>query len=339
MTEEINENEESTLASEFDSSAFMDTDSMQNETNDNATEGNTSDDGAEEYDDSEVVNESEQEEVSDWVDSNDEQHEETADETEYDEEEEQTSEDEDSSDYEEVPNTSSDGWETIAEAIGIDADDYDTFIDTLKHQQSLAANGAVNEKINVLSQLIETDDETLMRKELGARGFSNDEIEDEIDILIENNTIRSEARKVRKDLEGVVAREKEALANQSNEADAMQQQEFDEAYAEMEEHMSRTTEMFGGRINSTQQETHTEYIASGAFFDEVTSSAENLAQAAWLWKYREQILGGRQSAGVEKGKSAILDKMRNPEPTRRTNIPDPETGEFNPNRFIDSETM
>jgi hypothetical protein len=332
MTEVNETNEQSTLANEFDSGAFMETDSMEND--DNTTERDTSDDGGEVDDSSESTNESE--EVSDWVESNVEDNQEVVNEV---EENETTSEEsEDATDYEEAV-TSSDGWEDIAEAIGIDADDYDAFIDTLKNQQALAANGATNQRINTLNQLIENDDETLMRKELGARGFSEDEIEDEIDIMIENNTIRSEARKVRKDLEGVVTREKEAIANQANEADAKQQQELEEAKAEMEEYMSKTTEMFGGRINSQQQQSHTEYIASGEFFDEVTSSAENLAQAAWLWKYREQILNGRQSAGVEKGKSAILDKMRNPEPTRRTNIPDPETNEFNPNRFIDSETM
>lgn len=329
---ENNENTESSLAADFDSSAFMETDTMHGDNDEQYEEGNASDDG----DDDEYDADEQEDDSSEWVDSNEQQDEEiVSEDTEY---EETTNETEDDSDYEETSSTA-EGWESIAEAIGIDADDYDTFIDTLKNQQQLAANGATNQRINTLNQLIEHDDESLMRKELSARGFTQDEVEDEIDIMIENNTIRSEARKVRKDLENVVAREKEAIANQTQEADARQQQEYDEAYAEMEEHMSKTREMFGGRISSQQAQTHTQYIASGAFFDEITGSAENLAQAAWLWKYREQILNGRQSAGVERGKSSILDKMRNPEPTRRTNIPDPVSGEFNPNRFIDSETM
>jgi hypothetical protein len=39
--------------------------------------------------------------------------------------------------------------------------------------------------------------------------------------------------------------------------------------------------------------------------------------------------------GVEKGKQAILQELRNPETTRTNRVPDPETGEFNPRRFMD----
>ena len=71
-------------------------------------------------------------------------------------------------------------------------------------------------------------DETLMRKELEARGFTSDEIEDEIDILIENNTIRSKAREVRKDLESLISAEKNSMATQTQEVDATQQQEIEQ---------------------------------------------------------------------------------------------------------------
>jgi hypothetical protein len=150
---------------------------------------------------------------------------------------------------------------------------------------------------------------------------------------------KAEARKVRKILEGIVVNEREAIASQTQQADATQQQELEEARKELETYMSKTTEMFGGRVNSQQKEQHIQYISSGDFFDEITSNPESMANAAWLWRYRNQILKGMKSNGFEKGKSAILDKMVNPEATRKTNIPDPETGDFNPNRFMDYGQM
>jgi hypothetical protein len=231
------------------------------------------------------------------------------------------------------------GWESVAESLGIDADDYESFIDTLKSQQKLAEKGVTNERIDTFNNLIKLDDESLMRKELKARGFNEEEIEDEIDILIENNTIRSKAREVRKELESIVETEKANAAKPAPQSDAMQQQELEEAREELETFMSKTDNMFGGKINSKQKEEHVDYISSGAFFEEVTDNPESMAQAAWLWKYKDQILKGMKSNGFEKGKSAILDRMTNPETVRKTNIPDPATGEFNPNRFLDSEQM
>jgi hypothetical protein len=320
--------ETSTLAQEFDSKAFIDSDlEPETESDVNDVEDTTTDTVTTE---TEAEAETEESDDSDWADYG------TPDTPEIPDTTDDTS---DATDESEETVSEKEGWQDIAEAIGINADDYDTFIETLKGQQDLAAKGATNEKILGLNKLVSLDDETLMREELNARGFSPDEVEDEIDIMIENNTIRSEARRVRKDLEGVISNEKQRIATQSTEIDATQQEEIEAAAAELRDYMSKTTEMFGGRINTKQREQHSAYITSGTFFDEISQSAETMAQAAWLWKYKDHIINGQKSAGVEKGKASILDKMQNPEPTRRTSIPDPETGDFNPNRFMDSDQM
>jgi hypothetical protein len=323
--------ETSTLAQEFDSKAFIDSDlEPETESDVNDVEDTTVDTVTTEIE-AETDTETEESDDSDWAEISTPD----ADATDTD-----TTDDAlDTTDESEETASEKEGWQDIAEAIGINADDYNTFIETLKGQQDLAAKGATNEKVLGLNKLVSLDDETLMREELNARGFSSHEVEDEIDIMIENNTIRSEARRVRKDLEGVISNEKERIATQSTEIDATQQEEIEAAAAELRDYMSKTTEMFGGRINTKQKEQHSTYIASGTFFDEISQSAETMAQAAWLWKYKDHIINGQKSAGVEKGKASILDKMQNPEPTRRTSIPDPQTGDFNPNRFMDSEQM
>jgi hypothetical protein len=343
MESNVNENQEeketSAIAEEFDSSAFLTEDDEQRHSEISDTEAPESSKGEEAP---QATTEEEQ-----GSEQEDEATEGVAEETEEEsywslpsDEEEKTNEADDSEVESEDKETNNlDAWNTIAEELGIDAEDYDTFIDTLKTQKQLAQTSATNEKIGALESIIKFDDEKLMRLELKEKGYTADEIEDEIDILIENNTIRAEARKVRKILEGIVVNEREAIASQTQQADATQQQELEEARKELETYMSKTTEMFGGRVNSQQKEQHIQYISSGDFFDEITSNPESMANAAWLWRYRNQILKGMKSNGFEKGKSAILDKMVNPEATRKTNIPDPETGDFNPNRFMDYGQM
>ena len=325
--EEVETQETSTLANEFNSESFIgDSDELNSNTDVQENDEAQTEEVSSEVE--ETIEQPSQEEESDWGD--------------YNVGETTTTEDNDSDvslESGEETEAVSESWQNIAEAIGIETDDYDTFIDTLKNQQDLAAKGATNEKILGLNNLISLDDETLMREELTARGFSKHEVEDELDIMIENNTIRSEARRVRKDLEGVVDTEKQQMSTQSTQPDAKQQEEVEAAATELRDYMSKTTEMFGGRINTTQRDKHSEYITTGEFFDEISESAETMAQAAWLWKYKDHIISGQKSAGVEKGKASILNKMSNPEPIRRTSIPDPETGEFNPNRFMDSGNM
>jgi hypothetical protein len=331
--QEVEVQNESSLANDFNADAFM-------------TEGNTmelsSDEQAIAEEQSEVV---ETEEVNE-IESN-EQNETEIEETEttdwsldskVETDSEGSTEDGTIETTESNSEDNNDSWKEIATKLNIDAEDYDAFIETLERQKTLAQTGATNEKINELGQLISLEDEQLVRKELQARGFNPDEVEDELDIMIENNTIRSEARKVRKDLESVIDVERNAVLNQTEQLDATQQAEIEDAENELKDYMSKTNEMFGGRINSKQQEEHVGYI-SNDFFDEITADVQNMAEAAWLWKYRGQILKGMKTKGVEQGKAAILDKMVNPETTRKTAIPDPETGEFNPNRFMDSEQM
>ena len=319
----------------FDAGSFMDSDSMDYNENEGEENPGSKEEGDEDGQHREPNGSGEQadDDYSDWSNQGQEPNEGS----------EEKDDDGDSSGSEngegEPKNEGAAGWESVAESLGIDADDYESFIDTLKGQQKLAEKGVTNERIDTFNNLIKLDDESLMRKELKARGFNEEEIEDEVDILIENNTIRSKAREVRKELESIVETEKANAAKPAPQSDATQQQELQEAREELETFMSKTDNMFGGKINSKQKEEHVDYISSGAFFEEVTDNPESMAQAAWLWKYKDQILKGIKSNGFEKGKSAILDRMVNPETVRKTNIPDPTTGEFNPNRFMDSEQM
>lgn len=330
IEEESNVEEQETVIDktpEFDASAFTDVDTL-GETKESKTdtENEESDNNIEESKNEESDNESTEDDVtnqeSSWTTSDDEETDES----------EETHE----ADTETVP---TDNWKSIAEEAGINAGDYETFINTLKNQKELAQKGATTESLENLKNFKSLDDEELMRQELKAKGYKDDEVEDEIDILVENGTIRSEARKVRKDIDVAIEQESSRVANSESQADAKHEAEAEEARIELNEYMSKTTEMFGGKINDSQRDEHIEYISNGDFFDEIGESVDNVAQAAWLWKYRKQIEKAFRSNGFEKGKAKILDELVHPETNKSTRIPDPETGEFNPTRFTDTETM
>lgn len=330
IKEESNAEEQETVIDktpEFDASAFTDVDTLgETKETKTETENEESDNDIEESKNEESDNESTDDDVtnqeSSWTTDSDEETDES----------EETHE----ADTETV---STDSWKSIAEEAGINAEDYETFIDTLKNQKQLAQKGATSDSLDNLKKFKSLDDEELMRQELKAKGYKDDEVEDEIDILVENGTIRSEARKVRKDIDVVIDQESSKVANSQSQADAKHEAEAEEARIELNEYMSKTSEMFGGKINDSQRDEHIEYISNGNFFDEIGESVDNVAQAAWLWKYRGQIEKAFRSSGFEKGKAKILNELVHPETNKNTRIPDPETGEFNPTRFTDTETM
>jgi len=231
------------------------------------------------------------------------------------------------------------GWKEIAEDIGINADTYEEFKSTLERQKELSVSGQTNEKIGFMKDMLSLTDEDLMRKEYEARKYNEEDIDDEIDIMVENNTLRSKARSVRRDIETVIANEQKVITEQPSDSESMTQEEVDESNRELKEYLSKTEDFFGGKVNDEQKDGHFSYIESGKFFEDITESAENVAQAAWLWRYKDQILKANITKAVEKGKSSILDNMTNPQNERSTPIPDPVSGEFNSSKFMEQEQM
>ena len=59
--------------------------------------------------------------------------------------------------------------------------------------------------------------------------------------------------------------------------------------------------------------------------------------------YKDKIFSNATKAsrtrGYEEGKKQILDNIQNPETVKVTRVPEPETGDFNARKFLDTETM
>ena len=112
------------------------------------------------------------------------------------------------------------GWESLAEELGFEVENYDEFKDALVNQKELATAGATNKTIQTLKGFVDLGDEELMRTELKAQEYSDEDIDDEIDIMVENNTIRQNARRVRKDLQKAISAESERVISGDDQMDA-----------------------------------------------------------------------------------------------------------------------
>jgi hypothetical protein len=293
-------------------------------------EESPTDEAVEEEDKEKVEEDTKDEDASfTWDEDTEKKEEETEEGEEKEEKEEENEEDDEEGE----------GWESLAEELQIEAESYEEFKDTLLQQKELASAGATNKTIESLKGFTKMEDEELMRTELKAQEYSDEDIDDEIDIMVENGTIRQNARRVRKDIEKAIKAESEKVLSGEETLDAKQQEEADEIRAELKEHMSKTGKIFGGKVSEKQKKEHFEYIDSGDFFDDISKDATSIADAAWLWKNKDRILKGYKTKGFEQGKASVIDSLSHPETSRSTRIPEPDTGDFNPGRFIDNETM
>jgi len=241
---------------------------------------------------------------------------------------------------EETPVEKISNWEDLADDLGIKVESYDDLVNKVKG--SLSVNKG-NDKTGYLKKMIDLADEELMKKELKARGYDENEITEEIDDLVDEGNLGREAKRVRKSLDRAIANEQSNIEKSERESVAKQTEELEQAKTGLNEFLSKTDEFFGGRVNKIQKEQHFKYITSGKFLNEIMNSHENLAKSAWLWRYRDKMLSdtakNSRSKGFEEGKKQILDNIQNPETVKVTRVPEPETGEFNAGKFLDTENM
>lgn len=225
-------------------------------------------------------------------------------------------------------------WAAVSEDLGIDADSYEEFIEKAKEVVNKPSTTSDDDVVKNINSLLEMPDKKLVMEEYKRRGYSEEEVEDEIFTLEESRLLKREARSVRTELRNAVRNYKQQLEVNQQQQEAQRTELIDKNRKELWSHLSKTKDMFGGKINQKQKESHYKYIASGKFQDEITDSHQNITTAAWLWKYRDQIIKNMKSNGFEKGKKHVLDNLTNPDFGKKNSIPEPDTGDFNPNRFL-----
>jgi hypothetical protein len=267
---------------------------------------------------------------------------------EQEDEQEESSESNQESQEEQPASFSNSFFESLTESLGTEVkseDDIKKVIDTLLEQnqalRDVASNaGVTNDKIRKLESFLKLTDEDLVKKDLELNGFSEEEINDALETIQDNGTLKIEALKIRKNLQNYVDQERRAESDAVSQKNAMRDNEAEQQRTELKEYLSKTDTMFGLKMakdDATLQkarEAHFKYITSGKFFSEITESNQTLAEVSFLWRNRETLFKALKNKGESAGKKAILEKLENPSAKTPVRIMGANDKDFDVNSFL-----
>lgn len=308
--EPVEETVETTESDTFDASAFGANlkEAAEDETEEQTEETTSSQEEADEDDDSfswDSVSTEEEEEESEQT----EEASEPADEWSFEEEVE---------DSEESGVVDTSGWENLADSLGVDADSYDDLVQQLN---TVVNPEPVNDKINALNSYLNYTDKQLVQADLMAQGLTKEEAAKEVQNLGDIGFLKREALQLRRDIRNAVRQEE---ANAKEEAEREEQayyQEISDNKAALQGYLKEKDRFFGGKVTKKEREELYKYITSGRFDEDLRTSHANVADMAFLWKNHKKIFKMLHNEGVERGKSAVLDKITSPNLGRRSSTP------------------
>jgi len=233
--------------------------------------------------------------------------------------------------------------------LGLEANNIDeikTSLETLVKEnkelkEEVKYSGNTNKKIEDLENFLKLDDENLMRKSLEADGMAGDKLENVIDKYTDTGLLEVEALKIRSTLDRAIQSERQSIVK-SDEADVAKQQESrTESVKSFTEYMQSQDSLFGFKLTGdpdklpSVRENHVNYVTSGDYLSEITSSEQNLAESSWLWRNRKVLQKAFSNNGRQNGRAEILDKIGNPDKTTSSTFSEPgNSNEFDPQKFI-----
>ena len=228
-------------------------------------------------------------------------------------EEEKTSEKEEEDDWDATPDTESKedtkekedaqapyDWETLATEVGVKAKNEEEFKSAVKEMLSKPA--PVNDTITQLQDFLKMGDRKLV---------------------------------LRKNLQNYIANERDRLRKIEKERVAKEEKANLESRQALQKYIKGKEDFFGGKIKNAEKKELYNYITSGEFSEELYSTHANVADAAFLWKYKDKIFKMLQGQGMEKGKAAVINKITNPNLGRKSQHVEmkPKSG-FDPVEFM-----
>lgn len=244
--------------------------------------------------------------------------------------------------------TDSVDYETLSNEIGIEIKSKDDLItkfkeitEQLNEAKAQSVGTVTNDKIKAWQSYAELSDEALLKADFKANGFSDDELEEAIDVYRDNGSMRIEATKIRKNLNRWIADEKQnSVKAQENEA--QQQKANQEAMRKkIRETLDGTETMFGFKMSKDEAElpkvrdTHYKYITD-KFLGDITKDEKSIVEASWLWRNKDSIINALKNSGKQSGKKEILDNLQNPDLGNSNRIPGINDKGFNAKSFVES---
>jgi hypothetical protein len=154
--------------------------------------------------------------------------------------------------------------------------------------------------------------------DLKASGLTKEEANDTLIRIQDSGLLKREALNARKQINAYVTQEREKIRRESALKKQQQEKNALEERKRLQGYLKDKGEFFGGKIAQNEKRELYNYIVSGDFANEVYSNHANVADAAFLWRYKDKIFKMLRGQGMETGKAAILDKITNPDLGRKT---------------------
>ena len=224
-------------------------------------------------------------------------------------------------------------WETLASEMGVNAKDEKSFKAAVK--QMLDNPVPANDTITQLQDFLKMGDRKLVEADLEASGMEKAEIKDTVDRMQDSGLLKREAVMLRKNLQNYIANERDRLRKIEKQRVSEKEKANLENRKALQNYIKEKNDFFGGKIKNTEKKELYNYITSGDFAQELYSNHANVADAAFLWKYKDKIFKMLRGQGMEKGKAAVINKITNPNLGRKSQHVDTKVkGGFDPVEFM-----
>jgi len=224
-------------------------------------------------------------------------------------------------------------WETLAGEVGVKAKDEKSFKEEVK--KILNNPPPVNDTITQLQDFLKMGDRKLVEADLQASGMEKDEVKDTVDRMQDSGLLKREAVVLRKNLQNYIVNERDRLRKVEKDRVAKQEKANLETRQALQNYIKTKDDFFGGKIKNAEKKELYNYITSGEFSEELYSNHANVADAAFLWKYKDKIFKMLRGQGMEKGKAAVINKITNPNLGRKSqHVETKQKGGFDPVEFM-----
>ena len=207
-------------------------------------------------------------------------------------------------------------WEALGKEFGVEAKDEQGFKQAIS--KAIKTPAPVNDTIQNLQDYLKLTDKSLVKSDLEASGLEKEEVEDTIGRLQDAGLLKREAIMIRKNLQNYISNERQKLRNTQTRRKQEEEQENLNTRKSLQSYIKSKEDFFGGKVKTKDKKELYNYITSGDFAEEVYSDVANVADAAFLWKYKDKIFKMLRGQGMEKGKASVLNKITNPDLGRRS---------------------
>jgi hypothetical protein len=224
-------------------------------------------------------------------------------------------------------------WEALAKELGVSAKNEEEFKKAVQNvvKKSVPANDAIRN----MEDFLKMTDKSLVKADLEASGLEKAEVDDTVDRLVDSGLLKREAVMIRKNLQNYIANERQNIASSEVKRKQEQERENLNTRKSLQKYIKGKEDFFGGKVKNSDKKELYNYITTGEFAEEVYSDVANVADAAFLWKYKDKIFKMLRGQGMESGKASVINKITNPNLGRRSRHTETKTKSgFDPVEFM-----